>query len=142
MKCYRDLNVKAVKRLGKREIGCLGELMNHMDMSTDTRQIFVFRDGGRIVGGMVVDFEVHKLIQGEIYLGVYIGKIEVVKKYRGQGYGRAMVEWLMNRYNIFQIEISHIAKNIDGGAAYRFWRRMGFWKRDASTTLMTKVLLK
>jgi len=142
MKNYSELEVRAVKRLNKKEIGCLGELMNRMDTSTDTRQIFVFRDGGRIVGGMSVDFETHRLIQGEIYLGVYIGKIEVARKCRGRGYGRAMVEWLLKRYNIFQIEISHIAKNIDGGAAYRFWRRMGFWKRDASTTLMTRVVLK
>lgn len=131
-----ELKVRKARKLSKAECRHFTGPLSWLDSSDETRQLFVFRDGKRVVGGMMVDFESHRLIQGEIYLGVYISRFEVVASERGRGYGRAMLEWLVREYPINQIEISHKDFWIDDGAAYRFWRHMGFRKKDALTPLM------
>ena len=141
------ISVKPVNRIYKWQEKKLPHLFTFMDRSDDNTQIFtVYIDdiGAKssysiFAGAMMVRFDDFRLIGGKPYFSIYIHKFEVVEKWKGEGVGRAMFEWLLDNFRISKIELSHMADNIDGGNSYQFWKHMGFRKPDKEYFGMEKI---
>lgn len=150
--CMKELVISPVRKITKWQSAKLPELFTHLDESFETTQLFAVYDpsiGNKthrsFVGAMMVNFECFDVKNGKFIFHIYIDKFEVAKQQRGKGYGRAMYETFLSKYNvpdkvaICHVALCHVITIKDGGASYRFWRHMGFHKPDADFDRMEKT---
>lgn len=101
-----------------------------------------FDDDDKFVGAMFVRFETFEFVGDNLEFTVYIDKFEVAYKRRGEGWGKAMFNWLINTYPISAVTLCHVIEEKDGGSSYRWWRHMGFRKPDRMYSQMYKRIKK
>ena len=139
--------IKPVNRIYKWQEKKLPHLFTFMDRSDYNTQLFSvyindpdMTNAHRLfAGAMMIRFNDFRLIDGKPYFSIYLHKFEVVGKWQGLGVARLMFDWLLENYDIWKIELSHMADNIDGGNSYQFWKHMGFRKPDKEYFSMEKI---
>lgn len=146
------LTIIPVRKITKWQAAKVPELFTHLDESYETTQLFAVYDPdlgktahSGFVGAMMVNFECFAVKNGKFIFDIYIDKFEIAKHKHGKGYGRAMYEAFLSKYNVpdkvalCHVALCHVITIKDGGASYRFWRHMGFHKPDADFDRMEKT---
>lgn len=108
----------------------------------DEKMFAFFTDERDLVGCVDIRFEAFKLFGSQPYYQIYINRFEVVPTHRGEGWGRYMIQWLLNNYPIYRIELCHVDENQDSGRSYHWWRHMGFRRMDVLFNKMSKTYKK
>lgn len=137
--------VKSYKKLPKYMVRqMMPDLVwTHFEVVDDQEKYFCFfDDDNKFVGAMFVRFETFEFVGDNLEFVVYIDKFEVAYKRRGEGWGKAMFNWLIDTYPISAVTLCHVMEGKDGGSSYRWWRHMGFRKPDRMYSQMYKRIKK
>ena len=142
------MNVKFHKRITRamaKQLTTLAwsynERLGHGLGNNETFVLF-YDNNDTFVGATKLEFMIHKVMDGQILLGIYIWKFEVVPNRRGEGFGKQMFEWIVNNYKPYRIELQHMEKHSDNGSSYRWWRSLGFKHMKHSESMMEKIITK
>ena len=103
-------------------------------ISADPNQLQIVADlDGRVVGTMQLSF-----LAGIAFRGSWRGQIEAVRiarDLRGQGLGRQMIEWAVERCRERGCRMAQLTSKLDRIDAHRFYERMGWHKSHAGFKL-------
>jgi len=113
------------------------------------KKIEFYNEKGQFVGGvsiMIEDFDFFFLFNVFTDLQIplpkycmYIEAFEVSRKFRHQGYGKLMIEYL-EKTPVDFIILQHRDENDDYGISKRFWEQMGYNHSDNDHYYMIKEL--
>ena len=103
-------------------------------ISADPNQLQIVADlDGRVVGTMQLSF-----LAGIAFRGSWRGQIEAVRiarDLRGQGLGRQMILWAVERCRERGCRMAQLTSKLDRSDAHRFYERMGWNKSHAGFKL-------
>lgn len=95
------------------------------EIETDkNNELIVAENNGEIVGTLQITFTPSISFQGGKRAGVE--SVRVDKKYRGQGLGKELMLWAIERAKLEGCHILQLTTNSDRADAHRFYEKLGF----------------
>jgi len=96
-------------------------------MSDQNTHVYVIRDGGHIVGTATLCM-MHSLE----FTKASIESVVVSSLYRGKGYGRMLMDFILSDANKLEIHHLHLTSNPKRIAANEMYRKIGFQKYETN----------
>ena len=135
------MQIRYSKKLSMRIAGKMKDLAWSNYESTDKDEAFIIfnDDDNNLIGIAKIRFDGFVPNDNGPAINIFLDKFEVNPKMRGGGWGRTMLNWLVDRYNINKITLHHVEPTYDGGKSRSWWKHMGFSKTTKVRNELTKI---